>query len=437
MSAVPDSPAESGGEWEDTGDAPPGGDGEAGGDGPRPLAGEVVAFTGTLASMTHAAAADLVVELGGTFAERLTRAATLLVVGEEGWPLAEDGAPTVKFRRAVEWNRRGEATVRLLAESDWLRAAGLSVPDGGDYPADVRRRYTPAMLSRLLDVSPGRIRRWAREGLIRPVRTVHRLPYFDFREVARTRTLARLLEAGVPRGELEAGLQALGEVFGEDAAAVRLDLLARDGRLLVRDAAGLREPRTGQRVLDFSPGTEPDAATEVGDEPDSPALLRLPDPGGREDRRSAAEWFRIGVDRLDADDPAAAVPALRACLARDPGNAEAHFHLADALFRTGEPGAAAERYRAATEHDPRYVEAWVNLGCVRSGGGEHRRAAAAFRTALAIHGDLPEAHFHLAESLHALGEDAGSHYRAYLTHDDRGPWAQLAKARLGEAGDVR
>ena len=413
--------------------APPSGDGE-----PGVFDGEVVAFTGTLASMTHAAAAELVADLGGTFSEKLTHATTLLVVGEEGWPLADDGAPTVKFRRAAEWNRAGEASVRLLAESEWLRAAGLGGRDG-DLSAGVRRLYTPAMLSRLLDVTPGKVRRWAREGLIRPVRTVHRLPYFDFSQVARTRTLARLLEAGVPRAELEAGLAALEQVFGADAASVRLDLLARDGRLLVRDAAGLREPRTGQRVLDFLPGPDAAAAGAVGGEPDSPALLRLPDPEAPADRRTAADWFRLGLDRADADDPAAAVPCFRACLARDPANAEAHFHLADALFRAGEPGAAAERYRAATEHDPRYVEAWVNLGVVRSGGGEHRAAAAAFRTALAIHDDLPDARLHLAESLHALGEtaEAAGHYRAYLAHDDRGPWAQLAKARLGEAGNVR
>ena len=417
---------------DDLGDAAP-----AEPDDPPPLAGETVAFTGTLASMTHAAAARLVTDLGGTFTERLTRGTTLLVVGEDGWPLAEDGAPTVKFRRAVEWNRTGAAVVRLLAESDWLRAAGLNAPLNGDLSAGVRRLYTPAMLAGLLDVSPGRIRAWAREGLIRPVKTVCRLPYFDFAEVARTRTLARLLAAGVSRGELEAGLTALAAVFGEEiVAAGRLDLLARDGRLLIRDGAGLREPASGQRVLEFAAD---DIRSPADRDIPSPALLRLPDPeGDRPERRTAGQWLRLGTERLDADDPAAAEAALRACLAKEPANPEAHFHLADALFRTGRPGAAGERLLAATEHDPRYLEAWVQLGCVRASGGDHRGAVAAFRTALAIHADLPEAHLHLAESLDALGDAAAKgHYRTYLAHDDRGPWAQLARARLGIAGDVR
>ena len=443
MPAVPDTTAEPPAELpieaeaEDPVDPPP-----AEPTDPPALAGETVAFTGTLASMTHAAAARLTADLGGTFTERLTRATTILVVGEEGWPLADDGAPTVKFRRAVEWNRTGEATVRLLAESDWLRVAGLNDPVCGDLSAGVRRLYTPAMLSGLLGVSPGRIRRWARDGLIRPAKTVHRLPYFDFAEVARTRTLAGLLAAGVSKAELAEGLAALSEVFGGEAAAAGgLDLLARDGRLLLRDDAGLREPASGQRVLEFVQDDSRPSSDELDeeDEPPSPALLRLPDPGGeRAERRTAAEWLRSGVERLDADDPAAAEPALRACLAREPANPEAHFHLADALFRTGRPEAAAERYRAATEHDPRYLEAWVQLGCVRASGNEHRAAAAAFRTALAIHADLPEAHLHLAESLHALGDAAAAkHYRAYLTRDDRSPWAQLARARLRITDSLR
>ncbi|MEM9700811.1 MAG: tetratricopeptide repeat protein [Planctomycetota bacterium] len=406
---------------------------------PPPLAGETVAFTGTLASMTHAAAARLVGDLGGTFTERLTRGTTALVVGEEGWPLADDGSPTVKFRNAVEWNGAGEADIRLFAESDWLRIAGLNAPTDEELSAAVRRLYTPAMLSGLLDVPPGRIRRWARDGLIHPVKTVHRLPYFDFAEVARTRTLARLLAAGVSRSELEEGLNALREVFGEEAvAAGRLELLAHDGRFLVRDQSGLREPASGQRVLEFASNERP-AASDAWEEPDSPALLRLPDAGGdRAERRTAAEWLELGEERLEADDPAAAEPALRASLAKEPSNPEAHFHLADALFRTGRPEAAEERYRAATEHDPRYLEAWVQLGCVRASGGDHRGAVRAFRTALSIHDDLPEAHLHLAESLHALGDgESDARYRTYLTHDDRSPWAHLARTRLGMKDDRR
>ena len=59
-----------------------------------------MAFTGTLASMTHAQAADLVARHGGSAGEHVTRQTSLLVVGEEGWPLEEDGQPSVKLLQA-------------------------------------------------------------------------------------------------------------------------------------------------------------------------------------------------------------------------------------------------------------------------------------------------------------------------------------------------
>ena len=56
------------------------------------LAGERVAFTGTLASMTHREShITRVVEHGGNAGEHVSRQTTMLVIGEEGWPLEPDG----------------------------------------------------------------------------------------------------------------------------------------------------------------------------------------------------------------------------------------------------------------------------------------------------------------------------------------------------------
>ena len=56
-----------------------------------PLKGERVAFTGTLASMTHKEAAELVEANGGTAMSSVSGQPTMLVVGDEGWPLESDG----------------------------------------------------------------------------------------------------------------------------------------------------------------------------------------------------------------------------------------------------------------------------------------------------------------------------------------------------------
>ena len=57
------------------------------------LQGERVAFTGTLASMTHRQAMDLVEHHGGTSTQNVGQMTSILVVGEEGWEVGHrDGA---------------------------------------------------------------------------------------------------------------------------------------------------------------------------------------------------------------------------------------------------------------------------------------------------------------------------------------------------------
>src|SRR5258707_14070379 len=88
------------------------------------LAGEHVSFTGTLASMTHKEAHARVVECGGTAAEHVSRQTTMLVIGEEGWPLESDGQPSVKLQHAQKFNTEG-LDIRIVNESDWLGFVGL------------------------------------------------------------------------------------------------------------------------------------------------------------------------------------------------------------------------------------------------------------------------------------------------------------------------
>ncbi|MEO1996231.1 MAG: MerR family DNA-binding transcriptional regulator, partial [Planctomycetaceae bacterium] len=134
------------------------------------LQGEHVTFTGTLASMTHRQASILAEEHGGTAAHHVSGLTTMLVIGEEGWPLEIDGQPSRKLVQVRCLEEQGQS-VRVLTESEWLHLIGLNQ---GRH--DVQRNYTPAMLSRLLGVPVNQIRSWERHGLIRPVRRVYRLP---------------------------------------------------------------------------------------------------------------------------------------------------------------------------------------------------------------------------------------------------------------------
>jgi tetratricopeptide (TPR) repeat protein len=401
--------------------------------------------------MTHQQAHELAQQHGGTATQHVSRQTTMLVVGEEGWPLEPDGHPSVKLQDASRLQQEG-LPLRIVSESDWLRLLGL---DGRC--RDVHALYTPAMLSRSLDVPIGTIRRWERLGLIRPVKKVFRLPYFDYAEAAGVRRLNELLNAGVPRSQLEASLAKIRHLLpGIERPLAQLNLLAQDARLVARDDHGLFEPTTGQRCFDFLPADAPNSPlprlAEASEEegtiiafrsaaPQSgraaPASSTLDSPAA--DARanwSAEQWFAEGCRHLDAHRPESAIEAFRLALMERAESPEVHFHLAEALFRVGRAEAALERYYAAVEADHNYLEAWMQIGSLLAARGDLEPALDALRLALSVHADYPDAHWHAADVLLQLGrtEEAAHHWRSYLRFDTRGPWADEARQRLEEIG---
>jgi DNA-binding transcriptional MerR regulator len=394
-----------------------------------PLAGERVSFTGTLASMTHAQAAEVVRQHGGEATEHVSRQTTMLVVGEEGWPLEEDGSPSVKLRDVEQWNKAGEQ-IRIVEEADFLHLVGLS-----ETRDEVRRLYTPATLSTLLDVDVRVIRSWERAGLIRPVRKVYRLPYFDFREVNSVRKLTELLDAGVPRSEIEQTLRRLpGFNNGIERPLEQLQLLARDRRVVLRDQHGLIVPTSGQRLFDFDPEERQSVQprTESLEHPPSVPFLQITQTPRQ---WTARDWFVEGCRRHADDDITGAIEAFRLSLMTETENPEAHYYLAECLYRQRKVEAALERYYVAAEEDHDYLEAWIQIGSLHRQLGEPEQALNAFDIALDIHADFAEAHYHKAEALCEMGRDieAIDHWEAYLEQDSRGPWAETARHRLESA----
>lgn len=405
-------------------------------------------FTGTLASMTHREAFDVVEQYGGTPTNYVSKYLTMLVIGEEGWPLEDTGHPSVKLQQSLQKQTEGVA-IRIINESTWLKLLGLD-----DREKEVHRWYTPAMLSKLLDVPVAAIRRWARIGLIRPVNQVMKLPYFDFREVSSARRLADLIDAEVPLGEIERSLNHLSDVLPEvDRPLAQLQILARHHRLLYRDAGGLVEVRSGQRLFDFSPpapqaenaddasATLPiqrsedmsEHATQILNVESSQETETIP-LRQKDVQRHWEEWYDIGCQMFESHQVAGAIEAFRMSLMDEPGHPEVNFHLAEALYRSGNLLGALERYYVAVEADHQLIEAWTQLGCVHAELMENDQAIRAFQIALEYHADYPDAHYHLAELLHKRGETAEAlpHWQSYLRFDQRGPWAEVALQRLRE-----
>jgi DNA-binding transcriptional MerR regulator len=382
------------------------------------LRGREVAFTGRLASMTRAEAAELVSAHGGRFAVSPTRHTAFLVVGQEGWPLQADGRLTRKLIKATALEKIG-APIAVITEEVFLGLLGLD-----DRLEDIHRIYTTGQVSRILGLPGSTIRAWTRARLIEPVRTTHRISYFDFRQIAGAKAICELVRAGIPTARIRKSLEGLrGLRLGAEEPLFQLALIEEDGRLLARLRDGLLLEPGGQLCFDFSP----------------PGARTIPLEAGP---RSAAEWFERAIEHEEAGRLSEAERAYAEAAAAGADSARGYcpgpelpFNHGNVLYALGRKEEASAKFRQAVGLEPTYAEAWNNLANALAELGRLDEAVAAYQRALLVEPGYADAHFNLAETLHQMGfaADAVPHWRAYLKQDARSAWARRALSRLADA----
>lgn len=289
---------------------------------------------------------------------------------------------------------------------------------------DVQRLYTLAMLAALLKLPLATLRRWQRRGWMRPLHTVHRLAYFDFREVATARRLAELSAAGISPRQLEKQLELLARLLPQiERPLAELSVQVEGKSLLFRQGDGLIEAG-GQWRFDFDSVEDANAAS---------AVLSLP-PQVAEAGTSAEQLLEWAAALEEAGELDSAIGMYRAALAAEGPRAEVCFQLAEALYRDGQLPAAAERYYMAVELDENFVEARANLACILAEMGQTELALAALEGALAHHPNYADAHYHRARLLEEAGRagEARSHWHAFLNLCPDSPWAEEARGWLAK-----
>ena len=135
-----------------------------------------VAFTGRLACMSRAEAFEVVRQHGGTPSPAVTKRTKVLIVGELGWPLLDDGRPSNKLSRANAYG------IPIVSERRFLEWIGKAVPD------NVQKTYSADQLAALEQDVEGMIRELAQLGLLD-----ERDGRFGFRDLASARQIAKLL----------------------------------------------------------------------------------------------------------------------------------------------------------------------------------------------------------------------------------------------------
>lgn len=387
--------------------------------------GKRVALVGKFGGMNRREAANVLRSFDATVVDVQADSIDWIVIGAEESPLAEAELLDQQVRRQAAAGR-----LEVISETELWQRLGLV-----DVEQSVRRYYTPAMLAHLLGVSCSVIRRWHRRGLITPVRTMHKLPYFDFQEVATARRLAQWIAAGASPQAIEHRLVEWVEVLPNIQRPLdQLSVLVEGKQVLLRNGEGLLEPG-GQLRFDFDAYEEPaqliSSQTQSVLSMDQSAMSLSLHPSSRE---VEDELLAATFAAEESGETAAAIDYCHAILARDGPRADICFLLGELLYRDQHLVAARERYYVAIELDPEFVEARVSLAGVLAETGQPELAVSAYRGALDLHEDYPDAHFGLARVLDDLGREveARHHWLRFLRLAPNSPWALEARDRLDQ-----
>jgi tetratricopeptide (TPR) repeat protein len=322
-------------------------------------------------------------EHGGTPREGVTKNTGVLVVGELGWPLLDDGRPSNSLAQAKSYG------VPVVSERQFLEWLGENTPD------EEARNYSADQLAALSKLPRDVIDELAMFGLIEG-----RGGAFGFRDLAAARQIANLFAAGAP---LSAITKSLSEIrkWLPDARLSNLRLFPESSdRILVEQMKG-RTDNTGQFLLDVEP---------PGDDAD----------GVFEDAQAAEE----------SGDAAAAEQFYRRAMKMDPGDPAAPFNLGNVLRAAGRSVEAETAFRAAVKADPGFAQAWYNLADLLD--DQQQRTGEAVKClihALEADPDYADAMYNMALLLQRLERyaDAAAAWRRYLDMD--GGSASSAHAR--------
>ena len=344
-----------------------------------------VAFTGRLACMTRAEAFEVVRQHGGAPSQAVTKRTNLLIVGELGWPLLDDGRPSNKLTRATTYG------IPVVSERRFLEWIGKAVPDG------LQKTYSGEQLGALSKLSRETIQELVQFGLLD-----ERGGSFGFRDLASARQIAKLLTDGVRLSEIARGVSAIRRWLPEVGLS-NVRLRPGPGKTIEVEQTGGRTDRHGQ-FLFVVDGSE-----------------HSPD-----DLFARAQSAEQGGDIVEAE------RLYRLLIKIDPADASPPFNLGNMLRAHGRNVEAEAAFRSATRKDPTFAEAWYNLGDLLDDQGRTDAAVECLRKALQVAPDYVDAMFNLGILLQRKNQypEAADYWRRYLASDSHSDWGTRARRSL-------
>ena len=276
--------------------------------------------------------------------------------------------------------------------------------------------YRTKEVADLLGISPARVRRFVRAGLLDAPRDSQGY-HFSFQDLVLIRTATELDEDLSPT-QVGKALRALRrQVPGRPLSAVRVS--SEGGRVVAREGGSAWEASSGQYILGLDegsavePAAEPRAGAEEGAAEKRERPVRRLGPAGEGPSRATA-WFEAGCE-LERRSATEARAAYGRTLELAPDHPGAHLNLGRLLHEEGRLKAAEGHYRAALAAQPESATAAFNLGVVLEDLGKVERAIEAYLRAVASDPELADAHYNLSRLYEATGDRSAAlrHLRSY------------------------
>ena len=363
----------------------------------KPLAGQLVVFTGKLSSLGRKDACALVTRLGGMTADDVSARTTVLVVGAEGFAAGAE-AKSQKLKRVEELNAAREADapqVQILSEDEFCRLTGVPTPDA------LKRQYHAMrdLLARYRSLREDHLRYLMKCGILRPVLRTNADTFFGFPDLPAIKQANEGLEQGLAFRGIVRSLMASRQ--GQLELDFRIDAAPAKIFTLRRPAERSAQPQ--------------------------PATTAVPP----QDTQLAEEYFRAGSALDDGDETRReeAARAYRKALELDPHLVAALINLANIHYSRDELVEAQALYERAIGLESDFFEAHFNLGNIYHDLGRFAEAQACYRDALQLNPFYADAHFYLAVTFEKMGlsQEARPHWRMYQQLAPHGEWVELAR----------
>jgi tetratricopeptide (TPR) repeat protein len=284
--------------------------------------------------------------------------------------------------------------------------------------------YNRQDVQRILQISSRQLQGWERAGLI-PQQVI-----YSFQDLGQLRILRALREEDVPAASIRDSIRAMKAVAGMANPLLEARLVRRGTRLAFRHRGAIVDPIRRQLLFDFERFSADSVATDS-----EFAIRTVPADatGLRHDAsRTIQDLFLAAVQAEESGEKLRAIELYQEILDIDSDYAPASINLGTLHFHLRQYVRAEEFYRRATIADPSYVLAYFDLGNVLDELERMDEAIIAYQQAVTLAPGYADAHYNLALAYERKGQHRSAlrHWQCYVRLDNRGPWAEHARAQI-------